>query len=584
MSFYRESSRNVASAATSGTGSAATFTTRKSAVFLIVVHLRTAGVIVVDVVVTSKAAAENSRSRLSAETLVAGRRKGERRERKKNIQNKNKSTGWWSSAGLEIYEHVTGWNCCNFHLIMASRQLSRILREAAPSKQSEIPQAAPQITRKSQLSTGVIIGISIGVAIGVLLAVCVLLCWRWKKKSIKMGSERRGLALPIRVNGVNSSVILSDSNLGGKESPSTAGNFANTLFSSWFGSSERFLASSGVTKFGYGEIKKATNNFTALLGQGAFGPVYKAILQPSGTTLAVKVLSSYSKQGEKEFQTEVMLLGRLHHRNLVNLVGYCAERGQRMLIYEFMGNGSLAGWLYDQTGDPLSWENRVRIAQDVSRGLEYLHEGAVPPVIHRDIKSANILLDGTMTARVADFGLSKEASTHSFVSGVKGTFGYVDPEYVSTNNFTEKSDVYSFGVLLFELITARNPQQGLMDYVHLAALGVEGKEGWGELLDVRLNGKCNLDDLGTMAALAYKCVRKLGKKRPKIRDVAQTLSKLGKRRGSNSGKHNLSDSPPRNLAPVIESDPAQVEVTAGEWSKPYPHSDGKSHIAAGEST
>ncbi|BBN03899.1 hypothetical protein MPTK1_3g00460 [Marchantia polymorpha subsp. ruderalis] len=456
--------------------------------------------------------------------------------------------------------------------MMAGRELSRILKDTTPSNSTTTAK------EDNQLSTGVIIGISIGVFVGVLLAVCVLLCCRWKKKTSKDGSERRGLSLPIRVNGVNSSTILSDSNLG-KESPST-GHYANTLFSSWFGSSERFLASSGVTKFSYGELKKATNNFTALLGQGAFGPVYKAILQPSATTLAVKVLSSYSKQGEKEFQTEVMLLGRLHHRNLVNLVGYCAERGQRMLVYEFMTNGSLAGWLYDQTGEPLSWENRVRIAQDVSRGLEYLHEGAVPPVIHRDIKSANILLDVSMTARVADFGLSKEASTHSFVSGVKGTFGYVDPEYVSTNNFTEKSDVYSFGVLLFELITARNPQQGLMDYVHLAALGVEGKEGWGELLDVRLSGKCNLDDLGTMAALAYKCVRKLGKKRPKIRDVAQSLSKLGKKKGSghNSGKHHPSDSPPA-LAPVTETNQEQVEVPAGEWSKPYPHSDGTSQVA-----
>ncbi|CAM6092631.1 unnamed protein product [Calypogeia fissa] len=416
---------------------------------------------------------------------------------------------------------------------------------------------------KSELSTGVIIGISIGVAIGVFIAACVVLCWRLRRKRVIDGSERRGLALPIRVNGVNSSTILSDSNMG-KESPSASYHPSN-FFSQWFSSSERFLASSGVTKFSYGEIKRATNGFTALVGQGAFGPVYKAILQPSGTILAVKVLSSQSKQGEREFQNEVMLLGRLHHRNLVNLVGYCAERGQRMLVYEFMNNGSLSGILYDEEYEPLSWAERVRIAQDVSRGLEYLHEGAIPPVVHRDVKSANILLDATMTARVADFGLSKaKEPTEAYVSGVKGTFGYVDPEYVSTNTFTEKSDVYSFGVLLFELITARNPQQGLMDYVHLAALGVEGKQGWAELLDVRLNGKCNLDDLGTMAAIAYKCVRKVGKKRPKIRDVAQVLSKLGKKR-SGSGK--LDTAGVNGLHPLAED----LQQEGGEWSRPYPH-------------
>lgn len=161
-----------------------------------------------------------------------------------------------------------------FLQIMASRQLSRILREAASSNLTEKsdahPQPPPQAPTNSELSTGVIIGISIGVAIGALLAVCVLLCWRWQKKSLKIGSERRGLALPIRVNGVNSSVILSDSNLGSKESPSTAaGNFANTLFSSWFGSSERFLASSGVTKFSYGYIHNTTHPFCLMFSRAS---------------------------------------------------------------------------------------------------------------------------------------------------------------------------------------------------------------------------------------------------------------------------------------------------------------------------
>ncbi|KAK4787380.1 hypothetical protein SAY86_011213 [Trapa natans] len=179
----------------------------------------------------------------------------------------------------------------------------------------------------------------------------------------------------------------------------------------------------------------------------------------SGETIAVKVLATNSKQGEKEFQTEVTLLGRLHHRNLVNLVGYCTEKGQHMLIYVYMSKGSLASHLYhSQHKEPLNWDVRVHIALDVARGLEYLHDGAVPPVIHGDIKSSNILLDDLMKARVADFGLSRVEMVNKHAANLRGTIGYLDPEYISTGTFTKKSDVYSFGVLLFELIAARNPQ------------------------------------------------------------------------------------------------------------------------------
>lgn len=328
----------------------------------------------------------------------------------------------------------------------------------------------------------------------------------------------------------------------------------------WWGGQEKQLipSSLGVTKFTYKELHKATSNFTALLGQGAFGPVYKAVLHSTGTTLAVKVLAEQSKQGDREFQNEVILLGRLHHRNLVNLVGYCEEKNQRILVYEYMHNGSLERKLVDQNNEPLTWDQRVLIAQDISRGLEYLHEGATPPVVHRDIKSANILLDATMIARVADFGLSKAADSTNIVSGVKGTFGYVDPEYMSTNSFTAKSDVYSFGVLLFELITARNPQQGLMDYVHLAAMGMESKEDWAEIMDPRMNGNCNLQELGDMANIAYKCVGPVGERRPKMRAVAQNLCNLGKRR---SKEHAV-------LSVIEENVPPTRSLPAGERSKP----------------
>jgi len=289
------------------------------------------------------------------------------------------------------------------------------------------------------------------------------------------------------------------------------------------------VSASGILEYPYKDLQKATRNFTTLIGQGAFGPVYRAQMS-SGETVAVKVLATDSKQGEKEFQTEVMLLGRLHHRNLVNLVGYCAEKGQHMLLYVYMNKGSLASHLYSEKHEALNWDLRVHISLDIARGLEYLHDGAVPPVIHRDIKSSNILLDQSMRARVADFGLSREEMVDKHAVNVRGTFGYLDPEYISTKAFTKKSDVYSFGVLLFELIAGRNPQQGLMEYVELAAMNIEGKVGWEEIVDSRLEGKFDVQELNEVATLAYKCINRAPRKRPSMRDVVQVLSRIIKLR------------------------------------------------------
>ncbi|KAA8523748.1 hypothetical protein F0562_010171 [Nyssa sinensis] len=299
----------------------------------------------------------------------------------------------------------------------------------------------------------------------------------------------------------------------------------------WLGGLKRanVVSASGILEYSYKDLQRATYNFTTLIGQGAFGPVYKAQMS-TGETVAVKVLATDSKQGEEEFQTEVMLLGRLHHRNLVNLVGYCAEKGQHMLIYVYMSKGSLASHLYSEKNEPLSWDLRVQIALDVARGLEYLHDGAVPPVIHRDIKSSNILLDHSMRARVADFGLSREEMVNKHVSNLRGTFGYLDPEYISTRTFTKKSDVYSFGVLIFELIAGRNPQQGLMEYVELAAMNTEGKVGWDEIADSHFDGKFDVQELNDVAALAYKCINRVPRKRPSMRDIVQVLSRMLKLR------------------------------------------------------
>ncbi|KAJ1422960.1 Serine/threonine-protein kinase, active site [Sesbania bispinosa] len=222
----------------------------------------------------------------------------------------------------------------------------------------------------------------------------------------------------------------------------------------------------GVRAFSYGELSSATNNFSssAQVGQGGYGKVYKGILV-DGTVVAIKRAQEGSLQGEKEFLTEISLLSRLHHRNLVSLLGYCDEEGEQMLVYEFMSNGTLRDHLSVTSKEPLSFAMRLKIALGAAKGLAYLHTEADPPIFHRDVKASNILLDPKFSAKVADFGLSRLAPVpdiEGIVPGhvstvVKGTPGYLDPEYFLTHKLTDKSDVYSLGVVFLELLTGMQP-------------------------------------------------------------------------------------------------------------------------------
>ncbi|KAK4393225.1 Calcium/calmodulin-regulated receptor-like kinase, partial [Sesamum angolense] len=318
----------------------------------------------------------------------------------------------------------------------------------------------------------------------------------------RCANDRSAATLPIRTNGFNTSI---DSSAPLSSSVTIKGNLTQKPQHFWWNnhSKDRLASVSGILRYSYKDIQKGTENFTTILGQGSFGPVYKAKMS-AGEVVAVKVLASNSKQGEKEFQTEVSLLARLHHRNLVNLVGYCIDKGNA----------------YDEE-QILSWEDRLQIALDISHGIEYLHDGAVPPVIHRDLKSANILLDQSMRAKVADFGLSKEEVFDGHNSGLKGTYGYIDPVYISTNNFTTKSDVYSFGIILFELITAIHPHQNLMEYVN---------DGVDEIIDTKIVGKCNLEEVRSLAKIAHRCLHKTPRRRPSIGEVSQAIIKIKQRR------------------------------------------------------
>lgn len=222
------------------------------------------------------------------------------------------------------------------------------------------------------------------------------------------------------------------------------------------------LGNIAAQTFSFRELAAATNNFRpeSFLGEGGFGGVYKGRLESTGQIVAVKQLDRDGLQGNREFLVEVLMLSLLHHPNLVNLIGYCADGDQRLLVYEFMALGSLEDHLHDLAPDkePLDWSTRMKIAAGAAKGLEYLHDKADPPVIYRDFKSSNILLDEEYHPKLSDFGLAKLGPTgdKSHVSTrVMGTYGYCAPEYAMTGQLTVKSDVYSFGVVFLELITGR---------------------------------------------------------------------------------------------------------------------------------
>ncbi|KAM7462711.1 hypothetical protein LguiA_030832 [Lonicera macranthoides] len=219
--------------------------------------------------------------------------------------------------------------------------------------------------------------------------------------------------------------------------------------------------------FSLPEILSATNNFneSLVIGQGGFGKVYKGVIDNAASIVAIKRLSHESKQGDSEFRTEIEMLSKFRHSHIVSLIGYCYSSTEKILVYQYMVNGSLADHLYKSgnhgRGSTLSWVQRLKICLGAAHGLDYLHTciSVEDSIIHRDMKSSNILLDKNFAAKVSDFGLSRicpiAQSCTDIKTNVKGTTGYVDPEYMLTLKLTRKSDVYSFGVVLFEVLCGR---------------------------------------------------------------------------------------------------------------------------------
>ncbi|KAK9141741.1 hypothetical protein Syun_011141 [Stephania yunnanensis] len=280
------------------------------------------------------------------------------------------------------------------------------------------------------------------------------------------------------------------------------------------------------------ELQSATNNFNYdnKLGEGGFGSVYWGQLW-DGSQIAVKRLKVWSDKAEMEFSVEVEILGRVRHKNLLQLRGYCAEGQERLIVYDYMPNLSLFSHLHGQHSSEclLDWERRMNIAMGSAEGIVYLHHHSTPHIIHRDVKSSNVLLDSDFNAHVADFGFAKlipEEQTH-VTTRVKGTLGYLAPEYAMLGQASESCDVYSFGILLLELVGGKKPVEKLdsttkrtiVDWA--LQLVLDGK--FDEIADSKLCGKYVKEELKKVVLVALVCTQNQPKKRPSMLEVVELL-------------------------------------------------------------
>ncbi|CAI0545188.1 unnamed protein product [Linum tenue] len=349
-----------------------------------------------------------------------------------------------------------------------------------------------------------IIGAIVGSVIAVFFVVCLLLTFRRRRQQEAMGHSKTWM--PISISG---------------HSHTTGSKFSNGT-----------AASNNLQyRIPFVQVADATNNFdeSRVIGIGGFGKVYKGVLN-DGTEVACKRGNPRSQQGLAEFQTEIEMLSQFRHRHLVSLIGYCDEKNEMILIYEYMQNGTLKSHLYGSEYPSLGWKERLEACIGAARGLHYLHTGYAKAVIHRDVKSANILLDENLMAKVADFGLSKtgpEIDQTHVSTAVKGSFGYLDPEYFRRQQLTDKSDVYSFGVVLFEVLCARPVIDPTLprEMVNLAewAMKWQKKGQLEQIIDSSLAGKIRPDSLRKFGETAEKCLAEYGVDRPSMGDVLWNL-------------------------------------------------------------
>uniref|UniRef100_A0A2N9HPE6 non-specific serine/threonine protein kinase n=1 Tax=Fagus sylvatica TaxID=28930 RepID=A0A2N9HPE6_FAGSY len=413
----------------------------------------------------------------------------------------------------------------------------------SPSPSQSIPQ--PNKARNKVLLVFVIVG-----SVGTFAGICTIVFCFWA-----------GVCGILRKNDHNSvQPTIAEANVDTAATPHIGSNvptsrsYSSKQQSPWIlrrqrsGSSTSSKYADKTQMFSFSELSTATNNFSLenKIGAGSFGTVYKGKLMDF-REVAIKrgetsIKTKKFQEKESAFDSEMALLSRLHHKHLLGLIGFCEEEDERLLVYEYMSNGALHDHLHnknniDRSSSILnSWKMRIKIALDAARGIEYLHNYAVPPIIHRDIKSSNILLDANWTARVSDFGLSlmgPESEQESMSIRAVGTVGYIDPEYYVLNVLTAKSDVYGLGVVLLELLTGKravfkNEEDGTgpMGVVEYAGpLIMEGELL--KLLDKRV-GPPEMNEAEAVQLLAYTalhCVHLEGKERPNMSDIVANLER-----------------------------------------------------------
>ncbi|OMO67047.1 hypothetical protein CCACVL1_20832 [Corchorus capsularis] len=301
------------------------------------------------------------------------------------------------------------------------------------------------------------------------------------------------------------------------------------------------LLGSNLHVFAFAELRLITHNFARcnLLGEGGFGPVYKGFIDDKlrlglkAQPVAVKALDLDGLQGHREWLAEIIFLGQLRHPHLVKLIGYCCEEENRLLVYEYLPRGSLENQLFRRYSATLPWSTRMKIAFGAAKGLAFLHEGD-KPVIYRDFKSSNILLDSDYNCKLSDFGLAKDGpeggETH-VTTRVMGTQGYAAPEYIMTGHLTTMSDVYSFGVVLLELLTGKRSMDNTrpsreQSLVEWARPLLRDPKKLDRLIDPRLEGQYSSKGAQRVAALAYKCLSHQPKPRPNMGDVVKILESV----------------------------------------------------------
>lgn len=408
-----------------------------------------------------------------------------------------------------------------------------------PGATSGVRPSSDDSPRRSKKSTGVVIGSVVGGISAICLVGVVVFClYRGKRKKSGRVQSPNTVVVHPRHSGSDREVKITIANNMGVNGGGATTSESYSLDSS--GPSDTHVIEAGTMVISIQVLRNVTNNFSEenVLGRGGFGTVYKGELH-DGTKIAVKRMESgvVTEKGLDEFKSEIAVLTKVRHRHLVTLLGYCLEGNERLLVYEYMPQGTLSRYLFnwkDEELKPLEWSKRLTIALDVARGVEYLHGLAHQSFIHRDLKPSNILLGDDMRAKVADFGLVRLAPDGkvSVVTRLAGTFGYLAPEYAVTGRVTTKIDVFSFGVILMELITGRRALDETQqeESVHLVTWFRRmhlDKDTFRKAIDPTLElDEGTLASLPTVAELAGHCSAREPSQRPDMGHVVNVLSSL----------------------------------------------------------